>query len=502
MTTITNEIIKQKKRLAFVYQKAEEGCKLFNEEMLAEAEITFTEAMEYSEELVEKHPNEFSYRVLLAETHHILSLAFSNIEEYDKAHIHLTEAFNIYQGIHRSDFLYEQILNSSMARIENAEGHYRNASKILEKIIHDIEVHPEEGLSKDGYLYCSDLLLLAQIYLDNGQYKKAVETTRSIISLKKTRSASMLNQHPQDLIDFLNIMSHQAMENEDEDFQRFVLEEGIAACQQAEAAGMEVDLLCYGTFYQDLLKQLFFSDDKEYMRKRYEELIAFCDRYINMEHGLLKYKIAGRLNYAVYCGKVGDYQDTEEMVCEAISECTVLVDDEGPILTLFMVSALNILSNLQWVQGESRGALRDLSSESKILGDFLESHPDMDASLRPLFIELMLNQVRLHYELGEIEKGEAIIDDIRGRFNIHEEEYQETVVGPYVLFMMKVAELHWSMKETEKARREYEELLYIMKEVETRFPKMVKLTRSIEDEIRSILSGESDNDTHSDSLNR
>lgn len=489
MTTITNEIIKQKKRLEFVYQKAEEGCKFFNEDMPTEAEITFTEAMEFSEELVDKHPSDFSYHVLLAETHHILSLAFSNIEEYDKAHIHLTEAFSIYHGINQSDFLYEQILNSSLARIENAEGHYRNASKILEKIIRDIEQNPDGEPSLDGYLYCSDLLLLANIYLDDDQYAKALQTIKHIIKLKKSRKESTLNQQPQDFIDLLNTASVYAMKKEDMDFHLLLLEEGIAACQQADAAGIKINLLCYGTFYQDLLKLLFPTDDKERMKRRYEELMTLCDKYLKEEPRLWKYKIAGQLNYAVFCGKNGDHQESEDIVCEAISECTELGDDEGPELTLFMVSALNILANLQWEKGESRGALRDLSSECKILQDFLESHPDMSVALMPLFFDLKLNQTRLHYELGEPEKGEAIIDEIKAGFDIHEENDQEAVLGSYILVMLKIADLHWSLGRYNEGKREYDELLYIMKDVGIRFPELSESIQSIESDIREILTG-------------
>ncbi|MBR4391018.1 MAG: hypothetical protein IKT08_02800 [Bacteroidales bacterium] len=488
MTTIQQEIIKQKDHLDFIHAKVDEGCQLFREDMSKEAEIAFSEAMQYSEKLFEEHPNERSYQVSLAETHHILSLAYSYIEKYDKAREHIHQAFSIYKGFHDNDRYYEFLLSSSLARIEHAAGNNHKTERILEKLTQSIEFNPFDEIDQEGYLYCSNILLLASTYFHDRQYQKAVEITRKVIELKRTNQHSFLNKITQDYLDLLNMAAYESAEQEDMDFHLFVLEEGLETCRQAMAGGRKVNPLCQGTFMQDKLKTLFFNGRKEEMKAVCEEMKQFCEEHVEDEPRLRKYKISGLLNYAVFCAKNGDSEEAEDLVCEAIDGCTEMDDDDGLEVTLFMVSALNILSNLQWEKGEHQGALSDLNSECKILCNYLSTHRDLAPSLSPLLFDLMLNRAKLHFELEQPEEGEAILENMKATFARDEEELQHPAIAPYLLTLKKIADLHLSLEEYDKARNEYHEVLYILDALQRSCPELEESIQSIADDIRNTLT--------------
>lgn len=488
MTTTKKENIQQKNHLELIHQKVEEGCRLFSEDMPEEAKIAFDEAMRYSEELVEDHPDDHTCLVTLAETYHILALGYSQIEEHEQAKSLLLKAFSVYGNIKDLDFSYEPILGSSLARIEKSAGNDEKAIKILEMTLDAIDKNAFPEITQDGFIYGSDLVLLAAIYYDSDQYEKAVEATRRAVTLKKTRPDCILNHSPQDLIDLLNKATFHTTEHDDQLFHRFVVEEGIEICRQAEAEGKKINLLCYGTFFQDLLKIHFFDEAADKLKAVYEELMVFSEKHLEEEPKLKKYKISGQLNYAVFCSKNGLYDQADEIVRDAISACTELEDDDGPELTLFMVSALNILTNIQWEQGEHQGALRDLSSECNILQHYLDRHQEMAPSLLPLFIDLVLNQSNMLYEVGKPDQGEALIDNIKANFQSTEEEYQNSNIAAYLMILKKIADFHWSVGAYEKAKGEYHESLYIMKVFKDMFPEIADSIQSIEKEIQELLS--------------
>lgn len=488
MTTTKKEDIQQKNPLEFIHQKMEEGCRLFSEDMPAEAKIAFDEARRFSEELVEEHPNDHACQVTLAETYHILALGYSRIEEYEQAKSLLQKAFSVYDNIKDLNYNYEPVLGSTLARIEKSAGNDEKAIKILEMTLDAIDKNAFPEITQDSFIYGSDLVLLASTYYDSDQYEKAVELTRRVVTLKKTRPDCALNNAPQDLIDLLNKASFHCTEHNDQLFYRFVVEEGLESCNQAVAEGKKINLLCYGTFFQDLLKIYFFGDEADKLKATYQGLMVFCDKHIDEEPKLKKYKISGQLNYAVFCNKNGLLGQADEIVRDAISACTELEDDDGPELTLFMVSALNILTNIQWEQGERQGALRDLSSECNLLQHYLERHQEMAPSLLPLFIDLVLNQCNMLYELGKQEQGEALIDNIKANFKTVEEDDQNSNIAAYLMTLKKIADFHWSVGVYEKAIGEYQETLYIMKVFKDMFPEIADSIQSIEREIQEIMS--------------
>jgi len=487
MTTIKNEIIRQDKNLSFVHHKVEEGCKLFNEDMPTEAKIAFSEAMRHIEDLWEEHPGDPSYLVSLAETHHILALAYAYIEDFDEARAHLDQALSLYQSIKNVDNIYIPILRFSRARVEHLAGNDVEAVTLLEKNLKAIADRRYDGVSTDGYVYGSGLLQLASIYYESDRYKKAVSVTKKAIELKKTRKECVLNLMPQEYIDLLNDAAHKAEENDDTDFHRYILEEGLSACRQAEAMGKKVNLLCYGTFYQDLLKLAFFNEEGEQLKELYKGLMAFCDRYLEQEPKLMKYKISGQLNYAVFCSKIGEAEKAEEVVCDAISGCSEIEEGEGPELTLFMVSALNVLANLKWERGDREGALRELSSQCKILSNYVDSHHDMAPSLLPLLIDLVLNQSRLLRELDDYEGSERLLEKLKAYFRAREKDYPQTYTAIYLMTLKKVADFHWIMEDPEKAKQEYHEVMYLLKDLEEQFPDIAQPIHSLHDEIEEIL---------------
>ncbi len=491
MTTIKNEIIRQQNHLTFIHDKVEEGCKLFNEDMPTEAKIAFREALNYSEGLVEDHPGETSFLVILAETQHILALASSYINDFDSAREHLGKAFETYRGIANIDNLYIPILNFSRARIEQSAGNKELAIEILVKNIKAIDDKVYEDISIEGYVYCSGLVLLTTLYYENDQYKKAVDTTRKVIEMKHTHRDNVLNHMPQEYIDMLILASNKAAEADDKEFHHEVLQEGLATCRQAEADNKKVNLLSYGTFYQDLLKYTFFNEDVDKMRPLFEEMTAFCDRYIEQEPKLRRYKISGQLNYAVFCSKTDKSEEAEELICDAISGCTEIKDDdESPEMTLFMVSALNTLSNMQWERGDHQGALRELNRECTILNNYLNRHPDMIPSLSPLLIDLVMNQSRLLYEVGEREHAEVILEGIKESYHVAEEDYRSPIVVIYVMILKKIGDLHWLVEAYEKATKEYQEALYILKSLKGLFPDIAEPLDSLASEIDEILSSD------------
>lgn len=488
MTTLRNEIINQNCNFRFIHQKAEECCRLFEEEQPNEAEIALSEALQYSQGLIEEHPDDRSLQIFLAETHHIIALAYSHIELYGKAKEHLAQAHTIYQKIKGIGREYEPVISSSLARIEYKEGNDDKAVEILEKTLQNIDNKSYEEITEDSYVYCSNLILTAMIRFNSGQYQQAVETTRRAITLKKTDENCTLNILPKEFIELLNVAAFQSAEQKDHEFHHLVLEEGIEACQQAERDGIPINPLSLASFYQDLIRMLFFEDKKEELCSAYEALIAYCDKHVGESPELMKYKISGQLNYAVYCSKSGDLETAEKSVNEAISGCSEINDDEGPEQTLFMVSALNILANIQWERGECQGALSDLSSEYKILSDYLETHSDLSPSLLPLCLELVINQVMLLQEAGKHEQGEALLENIKSEYRPLEEESATLEAIHYVVTLKKIADLHRSWAQYEQAKKEYEEALYRLKVVKSQLPEIAECLQELQDEIIELLT--------------
>lgn len=471
----------------FIQQKAEEGCRLYEEDLPEEAEIALLEALQYSQALIEEHPDDLSFQLFFAETHHIIALAYCHLEIFSKAREQLELAFTIYKQIKGIGREYEPVLESSLARLEYKDGNDDKAVEILEKTLRNIEEKTYKEITEDSYIYCSNLLLAAMIGFKCGNYPKAVETTRRAITLKKTHPNCMLNTLPKEYIELLNVAVFQSSEQEDSDFQHLVLNEGIEACLQAEKDGTPVNPLSLGSFYQDKIRIQFFDDDKEALKRTYEALMEHCDKHIGEEPELKKYKISGQLNYAVYCSKSGDLETAEKTVSDAISGCSEIDDEDGPELTLFMVSALNILANIQWEQGERQGALRDMGSECKILSDYIESHSDLSPSLLPLRLELILNQCRLLHETGRNEQCEALLETLKSECGPLDEDLPDPDLAFYVMAMKKIADLHWEFEQYNQAKLEYQETMYLLKILKERLPEIADSIQALEDEINKIL---------------
>lgn len=474
--------------IRFIQQKAEEGCRLYEEDQPEEAEIALSEALQYSQGLIEEHPQDRSFQIFFAETHHIIALAYCHLEIFSKAREHLELAFNIYRQINGIGRDYEPILESSAARLEYKEGHDDKAVEILEKTLRNIEAKTYEEITEDSYIYCSNLLLAGMISFNCGRYPKAVEIVRRAITLKKTHPGCELNTHPKEYIELLNVAVFQSSEQKDGDFQRQVLEEGIEACRQAEKDGTPINPLSLGSFYQDQLRLLFFEEDEKAMKRTYDALMMHCDQHIEGEPELKKYKISGQLNYAVYCAKQGDLETAEMTVNEAISGCSEINDNDGPELTLFMVSALNILANIQWERGEHQGALSDLGSECKILSDYIESHSDLSPTLLPLRLELILNQCRLLHDAGRDAQCEALLESLKSEFKPIDEDLPDPDIAFSVMAMKKIADLHWSLDQYDQAKVEYHETLYLLKVLQDHLPEISDSIQELEDEINKILN--------------
>lgn len=486
MATLRNEIINQNCNFRFIHQKAEECCRLYEEEQPDEAEIALSEALQYSQGLLEEHPEDRSLQIFFAETHHIIALAYMHIERYVKAKEHLAQAITIYEKIKGIGKEYEPILRSSLARLEFKEGNEDKALEILGETLQAIQDKTYEEITEDSYIYCSNLMLSAMIRFSCGEYQQAVEATHQAITLKKTHENCSLNVLPKEYIELLNVAAFQSADHEDYEFQHLVLKEGIEACQQAEKDGIPINPLSLGSFYQDMIRMLFFEDDKEEFEQVYEALLAYCDKHSETVPELKKYKISGQLNYAVYCSKSGDLEMAEKTVTDAISECTE-IDDDGPELTLFMVSALNILANLQWERGERQGALSDLDSECKILSDYIESHSDLSPSLLPLRLELILNQCRLLHEAGRNEQCEALLDSLKSEFNPLEEDLPDPDLAFYVMVLKKIADMHRAFQRFDQAKLEYQETMYLLKILKSHLPEIADSIDELEDEINKIL---------------
>ena len=103
MATIKQDLLKLRKHLDYVLNKVDEGCELFEKDMPVEAEIAFSEAVQFSENLLESNPNDSAFQSILAETHHMVSLGYTNNEDYDKAFAHIEKALALYESFQRKN---------------------------------------------------------------------------------------------------------------------------------------------------------------------------------------------------------------------------------------------------------------------------------------------------------------------------------------------------------------------------------------------------------------
>lgn len=486
MATIKQVLIKLRKNLDYVLDKVDKGCELYEKDMPLEAEIAFTEAIQFSEELFESQPDNSSYLSILAETHHMVSLGYTNNEEYDKAFMHIDKALTLYNSFTRKDRQYEMTLLSSRARIEVMAEQHVKAIDSLERIIHYYDHCCIESFRLGDYVYCSDLLLLGKEYFENDQYQKAVEVTERVIQYKRRKDSVFATQLFNDYLKLL----HQAAEiadgrNEDVFLER-VLKEGIATCRQEKHLSQKSGLGSLATFYQDIIKLMFFRNDKATLKRYYEELVEFCNKHSHEEPRLKIHKISGQLNYAVFCAKDRNDEEAEEAVSQAIGGCMEL-DEEGLEHTLFLFSALHTLSNLKLQNGDREGALRELERETNILMTYLSKDLGKKPNLYLLLLDLIRNEVMLYNEIGLPERGELIIEAFKENIVDISNENEQLEMAPYMAALKKIADIHWSLKKYDQAKKEYHEVLMILDDLRDRYPELMKPLFELEKEIKDTI---------------
>ena len=488
MATIRQDLIKLRKHLNYVLDKVDKGCKLYEEDMPVEAEIAFSEAIQFSEELLESQPDNSSYLSVLTETHHMVSLGYTNNEEYDKAFAHIDKALALYESIKLKDRQYEMTLHSSRARIEVMAEQHDKAIKSLERIIHYYDHCCLESFRLGDYVYCSDLLLLGKEYFENDRYPQGVELTDRVIQYKHRKNSVLATQLFKEYLKLLHQASETANEHNDEAFQQHVLEEGIAICRHEKQLGQKVALGSLATFYQDILKLMFFKNDKESLKRYYEELVEFCDKHLHEDPGLRIHKISGQLNYAVFCAKEREDDEAEEVVSQAIGGCMEL-DEDGIEHTLFLFSALHTLANLKLQNGDRAGALCELERESNILISYLKKDLGKKPDLYLMLLNLIKNEVLLYNELGLPERGESVIDAFKEDIDKLSNENEELGKAPYMAALKKTADIHWILKNYDLARKEYQEVLMIIDEFKERCPALEDSLLELENEIRDTMAG-------------
>ena len=490
MTTIKEDLTKQSETLHFIYDKVDEGCRLYSEDMQVEAEIAFSEAVQFSEALLENNPNDITNRLILAETHHILSLGFTQIMELDKASTHIHTALSIYDNMSDKDIWYELTLKSSLARIEHVSGHHEEAISILEKVAQCFDQYRVEEFKPDDYIYCSNMVLLAFEYFDCGSYEKAKELTERIIEFKHKQKDSTLNMRPQEYLDLLDSAASNAMEQDDLELQCHLLKEGIDTCKQAMAEGKNINLFSLCSFYQNIINLFFFKNDQETLKPYFMEMVRLCDENRDKDARFSLYKISTLLNYSVFCVKNGDYQEAEENVNIAIDECMNAEDDKGPENTIFLVSALQTMSNMRFQQGEVEEALRDLETACNLLKNYLDTHLELKPNLYSFLLELIHGQVILCQKIEQPERGEAILSAVLAEYQLSPEDYQHPEIAPYMVALKKVADTHWELGKKEQAKKEYQEVLFILGNVTDYCPDLSEAVQFIGDEIRQTLAVE------------
>ena len=486
METIKQDLLKLGKSLNYVFDKVDDGCRLYEEDMPVEAEIAFSQAIQYSEELIESNPDNGSCLSVLAETHHIVSLGYSNNGEYNKATYHIEKALSLYESFQRKDRIYEMTLLSSKARIEVMADRHDKAIGILERIVNYYDKCCIEIFRLGDYVYCSDLLLLGHEYFLSGQYPKAVEVTKRAIQYKHKKKSVFSTQLFNDYLKLLHLATEKAEGRNDETFQQHVLEEGIATCRQEKDLAQKSCLCSLATFYQDIIKLMFYRNDKESLKRYYEELVSHCDKHIYEDPRLKIHKISAQLNYAVFCSIGRNDAEAEETVSEAIGGCMGL-DDEGLEHTFFLFSALHTLANLKWQNGDREGALRELERESNILMTYLSKDLGKKPDLYLLLLDLIRNEVMLYNEIGLPERGETIIDAFKENIVDLSRGNDELGKAPYMAALKKVADIHWALKNLDQARNEYHEVLMILDELREYCPELAEPLCELEDEIRNTI---------------
>ncbi len=487
MATIKQDLLKLRKHLDYVLNKVDEGCELFEKDMPVEAEIAFTEAVQFSENLLESSPNDSAFQSILAETHHMVSLGYTNNEDYDKAFAHIEKALALYESFQRKEPLYEMTLHSSRARIEVMSEQHEKAIKSLEKIIHYFDHSCIESFRLSDYVYCSDLLLLSKEYYQNDQYPKAVEMTEKIIQYKRRKNSLFATQLFKEYLDMLHLSAEVASHLNDDAFLQHVLEEGIASCRQDKQLSKKSLLCSLATFYQDIIKMMFLRDDKASLKRYYEELIEFCDKHIHEEPRLKVHKISGQLNWAVFCAKERQDAEAEETVSQAIGGCMEL-NENGLEHTLFLFSALQTLANIKIQNGDFEGAVRELEREHNILISYLSQDLGKKPNLYNLLLELIRKEVMLYNEIGYPKRGEALLNAFKERVVELANENEQLGPAPYMAALKKIADIHWALEHYDLAKEEYQEVLMITSELRERYPELNESLHQLEDEIHETMS--------------
>lgn len=164
------------------------------------------------------------------------------------------------------------------------------------------------------------------------------------------------------------------------------------------------------------------------------------------------------------------------------------LDEECPEQSLFLVSALNTLSNLQMKRNDKEGALRELESELRLLMNYLQRHPQAMKAIFPLVLNMIRNWVAIRYELGHGEEVECALEEFKSRRRGCLPDMDEEGLVMYVIILKKLADIHLEVGVRDKELLENQEVRYYLKEFGDKFSETDVGISDMEGEVDERLS--------------
>ena len=93
----------------------------------------------------------------------------------------------------------------------------------------------------------------------------------------------------------------------------------------------------------------------------------------------------------------------------------------------------------------------------------------------------------LCHKIGQPERGENLLESLLSEYHLAPEDYQQPGIAPYMVALKKKADIHWDLGNIDKAKEEYQEVLYILGNMHEFCPELSENVLAIEQEIKETL---------------